>query len=146
MTTLSSLRSLVSPLSVVAFNDHVRNENPAIENPFKECGGTFKIVRKSDGVTIAESSTKGFAARWACYVSNATNPKMPFSERGSVEKVLCDNGAITMPSKALAPWHASCYYTSPANKKKPTSVGLCLITSPTTFPLARESSPDYHHR
>lgn len=126
MTTLASLRSLVSPLSVVAFNDHVRNENPAIENPFKECGGTFKIVRKSDGVTIAESSTKGFAARWACYVSNATNPKMPFSERGSVEKVLCDNGAITTPEGVnekyemrITGWeHSSAFPTRKPNGSK----------------------------
>ena len=126
MTTLSTLRPLAAPLSVVAFNDAVRNENPAIENPFKDCGGTFKIVRKSDNVTINEGSTKGFAARWACFVSNATNPKMPLSERGKVERVLCDNGAITTPDGVnekyemrMTAWeHSSAFPTRKPNASK----------------------------
>lgn len=88
------LSRLVAPLALSAMTDYLKGTLGSSLTA-EDIGGEFKIVRKSDGVTVFAKDTKNFTNRWACFLSNATNPKVPFAQRGTTENVINEKGTLT---------------------------------------------------
>jgi len=102
MTTIANLTKTVAPLSFVAFNDYLRSLGSSLSG-VADCGGEYKIVRKRDGVTVfGPKQTRNFEDRWACFLSNATNPKIPFDKRGSTENIINEKETLKTQEEVKA--------------------------------------------
>ncbi len=87
------LAKLVAPITLSAMTEYLKGTLGS-QLSADDIGGEFKIVRKRDGVTVFASDTKNFTNRWACFLSNATNPKVPFEQRGTTENIINEKGSL----------------------------------------------------
>lgn len=102
MTTIANLTKTVAPLSFIAFAEYLKSLGSSLSGA-DDCGGEYKIVRKSDGVTVfGPKQTRNFETRWACFLSNATNPKLPYDKRGSTENIINEKETLKTQEEVKA--------------------------------------------
>lgn len=102
MTTIANLSRCIAPLTFAAFNDYMKSLGGSITG-VSDAGGEYKIVRKRDGVTVfGPKQTRNFEDRWACFLSNATNPKVAFDKRGTTENIINEKETLKTQDEVKA--------------------------------------------
>lgn len=114
MTTTIQTTKLVAPLSLSAMTDYLKGLGSQLTAD--DIGGDFKIVRKSDGVTVFVGDSKNFANRWACFLSNATNPKLSPEARGKTENVINNKGALVTRDEVMAHYEVQVTSWAPSSE------------------------------